>query len=98
MPQASREPARNLILAALPGRDRQHLLARCNEVQLRFADVLYEPGTRIRQVFFPTSGAISLVTPIDDQPRLEVGLVGDEGMVGISLMLGVSVAPLHAVV
>ena len=67
-------------------------------VQLRFADVLYEPGTRIRQVFFPTSGAISLVTPIDDQPRLEVGLVGDEGMVGISLMLGVSAAPLHAVV
>ena len=98
MLQASREPARNLILEGLPGRDRQHLLARCDEVQLRFADVLYEPGTRIRHVFFPTSSAISLVTPIDDQPRLEVGLVGDEGMVGISLMLGVSVAPLHAVV
>jgi len=96
--QASREPARNLILAALPGRDRQHLLARCNEVQLRFADVLYEPGARIRQVFFPTSSAISLITPIDDHTCLEVGLVGDEGMVGISLMLGVSAAPLHAVV
>jgi CRP-like cAMP-binding protein len=96
--QASREPAHNLLLATLPARDRQHLLARCNEVQLRFADVLYEPGAPIRQVFFPTSSAISLITPIDDHARLEVGLVGDEGMVGISLMLGVSAAPLHAVV
>jgi hypothetical protein len=95
---AAPDPAPNRLLAALPGRDRRHLLARCDEVQLRFADVLYEPGKQIRQVYFPINSAISLITPIDDHTRLEVGLVGDEGMAGISLMLGVSEAPMHAVV
>ena len=98
MSQPSRPAARNRLLAALPGPDRKHLLARCKQVELRYGDVLCQSGERMRHVFFPTDSFISLITPVDGRAGLEIGLVGDEGMLGISLMLGISTAPLHALV
>jgi len=74
------------------------MLANCESVDLVFADVLCLPGDRIHHVYFPTESFISLVAPVDGYAGLEVGMVGSEGMFGVSLMLGVDVSPLHALV
>jgi CRP-like cAMP-binding protein len=88
----------NLLLATLPDKDHERLLAGCEQVSLKFMQVLAEPGDHICQVYFPTEGFISLVAPVDDSANLEVGLIGNEGMLGISLILGVEVAPQRALV
>jgi len=88
----------NHLLAALPDKNLEHLLANCDSVDLVFADVLCLPGDRIRHVYFPTDSFISLVAPVNGYAGLEVGMVGSEGMFGISLMLGVDASPMHALV
>lgn len=88
----------NRLLAHLSRRDGQRLLASCDRVELRFEDVLCKAGERIRHVHFPIDSCASLVTTLGDGSRLEVGIVGYEGMVGASLILGMEVSPQHAVV
>src|SRR6202166_2139554 len=90
--------AENHLIELLPLNARRQLLALCEPVDLALSEVLYETGERTRRVFFPIDSTISLVTPIDGKPVLEVGMVGREGMVGAQLVLGVMTTPLHAVV
>jgi len=98
VPHTESSFAANGLLAALPRKDRQRFLANCEPVELLFAQILAEPGELIRYVYFPVEGFISLVAPIDGRASLEVGLIGNEGMLGISLLLGIDTSPLHAVV
>lgn len=91
-PQALRQ---NRLLACLPNRELRQWGARGESVQLAFGQVLYEPGELKRFVYFPLDSYISQISSLGGEPCLEVGLVGSEGMVGTSLLLGVQVAPLY---
>ena len=95
---AGRAVLANRLLGALPSKDRRGLLANCEAIDLAFADVLCQPGERIYHVYFPTDSYISLVAPIDGCAALEVGMIGNEGMLGITLALGIELSPLHALV
>jgi CRP-like cAMP-binding protein len=98
VPSTQRAPGVNHLLEALPASDLRRMLAACETVDLAFADVLYTPGERLSHVYFPTRSFISLIMPVDDTAFLEVGLIGNEGMFGIPLVLGVDVSPVRAVV
>jgi CRP-like cAMP-binding protein len=93
-----RSTTANRLLAALPHKNLEHLLANCDSIDLIFADILCLSGDRIRHVYFPTDSFISLVAPVDGNAGLEVGMIGSEGMFGIGLTLGVDVSPVHALV
>jgi hypothetical protein len=86
------------LIELLPKATRLRLLRICEPVELVMAQVLSEVGIPTRHVYFPTDCFISLVTPLNGTPILEVGMVGREGMLGTHLALGVRAAPLHALV
>ncbi|MEO8716618.1 MAG: Crp/Fnr family transcriptional regulator [Burkholderiales bacterium] len=88
----------NNILAALPRKDYQQMLPDLVPVELVFADVLYEPGARMRDVYFPGDCLVSLLTVVENHLALEVGMVGREGMVGVALTLGAEESPVRALV
>ena len=88
----------NRLLAALPWQEYGRLLDGLDAVELACGDVLHEPGQLIRHVYFPLAGLVSLLALVEGHRALEVGLVGREGMVGISLALGVDVSSVRAVV
>jgi len=93
-----RRPPLNHLLEALPRRQLQQMLGECEAVELKFGEILYQPDARIRHVYFPVDSFISLMIPIDGTSNLEVALVGNEGMLGSPLILGVNVSPLRAIV
>jgi CRP-like cAMP-binding protein len=98
VPPIKRAPPVNRLLEALPESDLRRFLAGCETIELAFAEVLYTPNERLSQVLFPITGFISLIMPVDDSASLEVAMVGNEGMFGIPLALGVDVSPVRAVV
>jgi CRP-like cAMP-binding protein len=91
-------PADNLLLATLPAAARRRLTADDPPVNMAISEMLSEAGDRIRHVYFPIDGFISLITPAHGRGQLEIGLVGSEGMLGVPLLLGVDVSPLRAMV
>lgn len=91
-------PGTNTLLAALPKRHRDRLLPHLKPVSLGFEEIVYEQEELIRYVYFPTSGMISLVLVLEDSSVAEVGRVGNEGMVGLPVFLGVARSHTRALV
>lgn len=88
----------NRLIAALPHEDRQHFLGSCERVELFLGDILCKVGEPIQYVYFPSSGVISLLAEVDDNSSVEVGMVGNEGMIGIPIMFGVDSSSLKLLV
>ena len=88
----------NSLLAALPGDDYRSLFGEFELVTLTAGQVLYEPGDRIRHVYFPNDAHVSLLVVMLDRKALEVGMVGQEGMVGIGLALGAETSSVRVLV
>ncbi len=98
MARARAVPITNRLLDRLPEKDRARVLSGCERVELRFPEVLAEPGGTMRDAYFPTGGFISLLTPMGGKDTLEVALAGNEGVYGIPVALGVDISPVHALV
>lgn len=86
----------NQHVAALPRHDRDALLEQSTTVELKLGEVLAEPGQPAAYAYFPIGGIISLLATVDKKTTLEVALVGTDGMLGLSLVLGAEGAPLRA--
>ncbi len=88
----------NRLIDGLPHKVRNRILKHCEQVDLSFGTVLCEPDQPLRHVYIPLTGFISLVANVTGHPALEMGLIGNEGMLGTTMVLGVNSARLRGVV
>lgn len=79
----------NGLLARLPRKDRERFVRACESVELVFNETIAEPGDTMHHIHFPIGGFVSLLAVMPGGVPIEVALVGNEGMVGIPLALGV---------
>jgi CRP-like cAMP-binding protein len=88
----------NSLLASLPQTDRDYVGRFCEPSELKFGATICKPGNVIKHVYFPADSYISLITPAGASESIEVGMVGDEGMFGVTLLLDVKASPLQGLV
>src|SRR6266446_8406546 len=96
-PDHEASPA-NRLLAALPAKEYDRVLPELEPISLAFAQIIYAPGDTIRHVYFPNNSIVSLLAAEDHHASLEVGMIGNEGMTGISVFMGVNTSRTLALV
>jgi CRP-like cAMP-binding protein len=96
MPSTS--PTQNRLLAALPDQDRARWISQLEQVELTLGEVLYEAGVALSHVYFPATAIVSLLYVMEDGASAEIAVVGNEGLVGVSLFMGGESTPSRAVV
>jgi CRP-like cAMP-binding protein len=92
------QPSANWLLAALPAEDLERLLPSLKPVNFALGQVVYESQGLMENVYFPTTSHVSLLYTMVDGSTAEVGLVGNEGLVGIALFMGGDTTPNRAIV
>ncbi len=95
---ASSSPRQNHLLAALPPSDYERFAPRLELIAMNLGDVLYESGAKLQHVYFPTTCIISLLYVMEDGASAEIAVVGNEGILGISLFMGGNTTPSRAIV
>ncbi len=88
----------NQLLAALPTPEYNRLLPKLEQFTLTYGENIYQQNEIIEYVYFPISGIISLLVAIESGSMLEVGIIGKEGIVGLSVFLGVKTSSNRAIV
>src|SRR6266446_2783167 len=96
--ERSRVVPENKLLAALTARCFKRLFPDLEAMELPLGKILYSPKQLIKSVYFPRWAAVSMVNIFEDGSMVEVGVVGREGMVGISLLSGDDISPHQAIV
>jgi CRP-like cAMP-binding protein len=89
---------KNFLIAALPDEDSQRWLPQLESVDLTLGFVLYEAGGMLSHVYFPTTAIVSLLYVLENGASAEIAVVGNEGIVGVSLFMGGESTPSRAVV
>ena len=92
------DPRQNHLLAALPVADWERWLPALEPVDMPLGEVLYESGVAMTHVYFPTTSIASLLYVLEDGASAEIAVVGNEGIVGISLFMGGETTPSRSVV
>ena len=92
------DPRENRLLAALPAAEWARWLQQMEPVDMPLGKVLYESGSKLTHVYFPTTSIVSLLYVLEDGASAEIAVVGHEGIVGISLFMGGESTPSRAVV
>ncbi|GAC1452409.1 MAG: Crp/Fnr family transcriptional regulator [Steroidobacteraceae bacterium] len=96
--QPRHSPRQNHLLNALPAEDYERIAPHLELAPLKLGDILYEPGIKLRYVYFPTTAIVSLLYVMEDGASAEIAIVGNEGILGISLFMGGETTPSRAVV
>ncbi len=94
----SPSPIQNHLLSALPASEYEHFAAYLELVPMVAGEVLYESGGALRHVYFPTTSIVSLLYVLEDGSMAEIAMVGNEGILGVSLFMGGETTPSRAVV
>ena len=91
-------PKQNHLLAALPANEFERLFPHLELVPMPLGEALYESGGRLQHVYFPTTSIVSLLYVMENGASAEIAVVGNEGILGISLFMGGETTPSRAVV